>query len=206
MPSRRPTLQPKPWPMKWVVLAIAVFIVGYTVINILYRKPGKGHEPAAEMRQRVSAARLKEAGWEIMPVSTRRPAEKIAGDDAPITRGVFGLGMDFNTTLVDKPALLRSIDQVSAPASVEPGADYTGCFTGSLSDLKYQLGDILLYRRGSDLVLVPIIEHLPGKELYSRWSDASYCFTFSTQAMPRGTYHVSLFAQGPAAQWTFRIN
>jgi len=191
--------------MKWVVLAIAIFIVGYTVINVLYRKPGKGHEPAAEMKQRVTAARLKEAGWVKLPVSTRRPAEKLAGDEAPISRGVFGLGLDFNTNLVDKPGLLRSIDEVSAPASAAAGADYTACFTGSLSDLKYQLGDIELYRRGYELVLLPVTEHLPGKELYSRWNDGNYCVTFSTQSLPPGTYQVSLFAQGPAAKWSFSL-
>ncbi len=205
MPSRRPTNQPKPWPMKWVILAIALFIIGYTFINLRYRKPGKGHEPAAEMRHRVTAARLKEAGWEKLSVDTRRPAEKITGDDAPITRGMLGLGLDFNTTLVEKPGLLRSIDQVSAPDHVEPGADYTATFTGSISDLTCQLGDIELYRRGNELVLLPVIEHLPGKQLYSRWNDASYCVTFSTKTLPAGTYQVSLFAQGPAAKWSFRI-
>ena len=205
MPSRQPTTQPKPWPMKWVVLAIVVFIVGYTFINLRYRKPGKGHEPAAEMKQRYTAAKLKEAGWEKMPVDTRRPAEKIGGDDAPISRGLLGLGMDFTTALVDKPGLLKSIDQVSAPASAEAGADYTAYFTGSLSDLKYQLGDIELYRRGNELVLLPTIEHLPGKELYSRWNDANYSVTFSTRNLPPGTYEASLLAQGPAAKWSFRI-
>lgn len=191
--------------MKWVVLVIVVFIAGYTMINLRYRKPGKGHEPVAEMKQRYAAAKLKEAGWEKLPVSTRRPAEKIAGNDAAISRGVLGLGLDFNTALVDKPGLLKSIDQVSAPDSVDAGADYSATFTGSISDLKYQLGDIELYRRGNELVFLPTTEHLPGKELYSRWNDANYSVTFSTRNFPPGTYQVSLFAQGPAAKWNFRI-
>ena len=191
--------------MKWVVLAIGIFIVGYTVINLRYRKPGKGHEPAAEMKQRVTAARLKEAGWTILPVNTNRPAEKIAFDDAAISRGTFGLGLDFNTTVVDKPGLLHSIDHVSAPDSVQAGADCTVYFTGSLADQRYQLGDIQLFRRGTELVLLPTIEHLPGKELYSRWQDANYSVTFSTSELPPGVYQISLFAQGPAARWSLRI-
>ncbi len=191
--------------MKWVALAIAIFIIGYTLINLRYRKPGKGHEPAAEMKQRVTAARLKEAGWSVLACNTRRPVEKIASDDAALARGPFGLGLDFNTTLVAKPNLLRSIDHVTAPDSVEAGADYTAYFTATISDLKLQLGDIQLYRRGNDLVLLPVTEHLPGKELYSRWQDADYCVTFSTSALPPGTYQISLFAQGPAAKWSFQI-
>ena len=191
--------------MKWVVLVIAIFIVGYTVINLRYRKPGKGHEPAAEMKQRVTAARLKEAGWVAVPSHSRRPAEKISGNDAVISRGSVGLGLDFNTTLVDKPELLRSIDLVSAPEVVAAGTDYTVCFTGSISDLKLQLGEIQLYRRGNELVLLPVTEHLPGKELYSRWKDANYCLTFPTDGLPPGTYEASIFAQGPAAKWSFRI-
>ena len=191
--------------MKWVVLAIAVFIVGYTFINLRYRKPGKGHEPAAEMKQRVTTARLKEAGWTVLPVNTNRPADKIAFDDATISRGTFGLGLDFNTALVDKPNLLRSIDHVNAPDHVTAGNDYTAYFTGSLADLKFQLGEIQLYRRGNELVLLPIIEHLPGKELYSRWNDTNYSVTFSTVELPAGVYQISLFAQGPAAKWSFRV-
>ena len=191
--------------MKWVVLAIVIFIVAYTVINLRYRKPGRPHEPAAEMRQRVSAARLKDAGWVKMPVSTRRPAEKIAAADARIARGNYGLSLDFNTALVDQSGLLRTIDQVSAPASVERGADYTAYFTGSIADLKLQLGDIQLYRRGNELVLLPVTEHLPGQELYSRWNDAIYCVTFSTGDLPAGRYQISLVAHGPAALWSLEI-
>lgn len=191
--------------MKWVVLAIAVFVVGYTLVNIFYRKPGKPHEPAADMKQRATAARLKEAGWEKMVVSTRRPVEKITGNDAAISRGALGLSLDFTTALIEKPALLRSIDQVNAPDHVEAGADYTATFTGSISDLKYQLGDIQLFRRGNELVFLPVIEHLPGKELYSRWKEADYSVTFSTRNFPPGLYQASLFAQGPSAKWSFQI-
>lgn len=191
--------------MKWVALFIALFLIGYTVVNLRFRKPGKSHEPAAEMHQRMIAARLKEAGWEKLLVSTRRPVEKIPGDTAPISHGALGLGLDFNTRMVDKPALLRSIEHVSAPASVEAGTDYTATFTGSVSDLKYQLGDIQLFRRGNELALLPVTEPLPGKELYSRWNDATYSVTFSTRHLPPGTYQVILFAQGPAAKWNFSV-
>ena len=205
MSRRKPTAHNQPWPMKWVVLVIVLFVVGYTLVNIFYRKPGKDHEPAADMKQRATAARLKEAGWEKLTVSTRRPVEKMAGDDAAISRGAFGLSLDFATALIDKPALLRSIDQVNAPDRVEAGADYTAMFTGSISDLKYQLGDIQLYRRGTELVFLPVIEHLPGKELYSRWKEADYSVSFSTRNFPPGTYQASLFAEGPSAKWSFQI-
>jgi hypothetical protein len=203
MSATRPT--PRPWPMKWVALVIFVFIAGYTFVNLKYRKPGKAHEPAADMRARVTAARLKEAGWEKLPLSTRRPVEKIGGPDAPVSRGILGLGLDFNNVLVEKPALLRSIDLVVAPGEVTAGTDYTVCFTATLHDQKYQLSDIQLYRRGNEIVLLPVVEHLPGNGLYSRWKDDNYCATFSTQALAPGTFTASLLATGPAAKWSFTV-
>lgn len=191
--------------MKWVVLVILVFIAGYTFVNLKYRKQQKPHEPAAEMRQRVTAARLKEAGWERLPLSSRRPVEKLAGLEASIERGLPGLGLDFTNAMVEKPVLMRSIDKVSAPDSVSSGDDYTICFTATVTDQRYQLGEIQLYRRGNELVLLPAEEHLPGKELLSRWKDDNYCATFPTAALPAGAYTMCILAGGPAAKWRFTV-
>lgn len=191
--------------MKWVVLTIAVFIAGYTFVNLKYRKPQKPHEPAADMRQRVTAARLKEAGWEKLPLSTRRPVEKLTMAEATLSRGLPGLGLDFTNAMVEKPVLMKSIDKVAAPDNVAAGEDYTVCFTATVTDQRYQLGEIQLYRRGTDLVLLPVEEHLPGKELYSRWKDDNYCATFATTKLAPGTYTVTLLSGGPAAKWNFSV-
>ena len=203
-PTRPP---PKPWPLKWVVAAILVFVVGYTFVNLLYRKPGKPHEPYAEMLSRANAAKLQAAGWQRIPVDTRRPAEKPAADTvpAPVGRGGPGLGPELTEIFAERPRLLASIDSVSAPATVRHGEQYSAYFAASLSDLHGQLADLSLYRKAGTLVLIATVEPLPGRDLRSRWNDSSYWFGFPTQSLPPGRYHLRLVATGPAATWSFEL-
>ncbi len=198
---------PKPWPMKWVGLAIVVFVVGYTLVNYFYRKPGRAYRPYQDAQDRATTARLLAAGWQKMPVATRRPAEKPQADDTPaaVTRDAAGLGADLEAKFAERPKLLATIDRVVSPASIARGNDYTAYFTASLPDLKVQVGDVTLYRRGNELVLIPTTEPLPGRELKSRWNDLTCWMSFSTAALPPGRYQVRIVARGPAAAWSFNV-
>lgn len=192
--------------MKWVALAVVLFVAGYTVVNLFYRKPGRSHRPYEDMANRFTTAKLLEAGWQKIPLDSRRPVEKPGPAlDATIQRGAAGLGADLDACFAEKPSLLASIDRVTAPAEIARGAPYTAYFTASVADLKLQLGSIELYHRGREIVLVPSSERLPGKNLLSRWNDANYSVTFPTQALAPGRYTVRLVARGPAAQWTLDV-
>ena len=203
--TARPT--PKPWPMKWIVVAIVVFAAGYTAVNFYFRKPGKAYRPYQDAQDRATTARLLAAGWHKLPVDSRRPVEKPSVDDTPaaVTRGAVGLGLDLTPNFAEPPKLVDTIDRVVAPASVPHGADYSAYFTASVPSQKAQLGDLTLYRRGNDLVLIPSTEPLPGKALMNRWSDSTYCVNFSTAQLPPGRYSVRLVAKGPAAAWSLTV-
>ncbi|MBI2812894.1 MAG: hypothetical protein HYX71_01260 [Opitutae bacterium] len=207
MPAANHRPPPKPWPMKWIVAAIVLFVAGYTVVNLCFRKSGRPYRPYQDAQDRATTARLLAAGWQKLPVDARRPAEKPASDDTPaaITRAAVGLGPDLATKFAETPRLLASIDKVVAPEAVAHGADYTAYFTATLTTQKAQVGDLALYRRGTELVLIPTTEALPGKELMSRWSDSTYCVNFSTASLPPGRYQARLVAKGPAAAWSFTI-
>lgn len=204
LPSRPP---PKPWPMKWVVAAILVFVVGYTLVNVYFRKPGRGFRPYEDMNRRATTARLLAAGWQKMPVEERRPAEKPAVDDPPaaVTRAAVGLGYDLEGKFAEKPGLLASIDRVVAPATVPHGSNYTAYFTVTLPTQKAQVGDVALYRKGHELVLLPSTEPLPGRGLMSRWDDATYCVSIPTANLPAGRYQMRIVSKGPAAAWSFTV-
>jgi hypothetical protein len=193
--------------MKWIVLAIAIFIVGYTLVNYYYRKPGRAFRPYQDMNDRATTARLLAAGWQKMPVDTRRPAEKPAADDTPaaVTRDAAGLGADLEAKFAEKPKLLATIDRVVSPEAVAHGSDYAAYFTASLVDLKAQVGEVSLYRKGNELVLVPTTEPLPGKDLMSRWNDSTYWLSFSTANLPPGRYQMRIVARGPAVAWSFTV-
>jgi len=193
--------------MKWIVVVILVFVAGYTAVNLYFRKPGQAYRPYQDAQDRATTARLLAAGWQKMPVDTRRPIEKPAPDDtlAPVTRDFPGLGSDLMDKFAEKPKLLATIDRVTAPVAVAHGTDYRFYFTASLSDLKAQVGEMTLYRHGNELVFIPSIENLPGKELMSRWNDSTYTVTCSTANLPPGRYSARIVANGPAAAWSFTV-
>jgi hypothetical protein len=192
--------------MKWVVLAIVVFMAGYTVVNLLYRKPGRAYRPYQDAQDRATTARLLNAGWHKMPVDFSRPAEKPAVDNpAGINSAAVGLGPDLAPNFAEAPKLLATIDRVFAPGSVARGEPYSAFFTASLTNQKGQLGEIALYHKGNEFVLVPSSEPLPGKDLMSRWNDSTYCVTFPTTDLAPGRYQVRLVANGPAATWNFTV-
>ncbi len=191
--------------MKWVVLAIVVFIVVYTFVELRYRKTAKPHEPAAEMHEREAAARLQQAGWVKLPVEVRRPVEPAPMSLAAIKHAGGGLGADLDSCFPEKPRLFKSIDEVSSPAFVRHGTDCVVYFTASMSDIIFQLGEVNLFQRGQDLMLVPTLDHLPGKSLFSRWDDARYAASFSTGTLPPGRYQVHLLASGRAAMWEIDV-
>jgi hypothetical protein len=193
--------------MKWIVVAIAVFVTGYTLVNIYFRKPGRGFRPYEDMNNRATTARLLAAGWQKMPVDTRRPVERPSAEDIPaaVTRDTAGLGPDLESKFAEKPKLLATIDRVVSPASVAHGSDYAAYFIASLPDLKVQFGDLTLYRKGNELVLIPTTEPLPGRELKSRWNDSTYWVSFPTAGLPPGRYQVRIVAKGPAATWSFNV-
>jgi hypothetical protein len=202
--NRKPP--PKPWPMKWVVAVIVVFIAGYTVVNFYFRKPGQAYRPYQDAQDRATTARLLNAGWHKLPVEFCRPIEKPSvNNGAVVNRAAVGLGPDLAPSFAEPPKLLASIDRVVAPGSIARGEDYNAYFTASLVSQKAQLGELTLYRKGNELVFVASSEALPGKDLMSRWNDSTYCLTFPTAALEPGRYQARLVAKGPAATWEFTV-
>jgi hypothetical protein len=193
--------------MKWIVLIIVVFVVGYTLVNVYFRKPGRGFRPYEDMNNRATTARLVAAGWQKMAVDMRRPVERPASDAAPaaVTRDFLGMGPDLATKFLDQPRLVATIDRVVSPDAVRHGEEYNAYFTASLPDLKVQLGEVTLYRKGFELVLVPSTEPLPGQDLRSRWNDGTYWISFPTANLPPGRYEARIVAKGPAAMWSFNV-
>lgn len=198
---------PKPWPMKWVVAVIVVCLALYTFFTLKYRKDSEPYRPYEDGVQRTTTARLLAGGWSRIPVTLDRPVDQSspAATPAAVTRADAGLGAELDAAFVEKPKMLTSVGKVVAPTEVRQGEDYSARFRGKLPDLHGQIGAVLLYQRGSTLVLIPVLESLPDKGLLSRWEESSYQLRFSTQSLPPGRYQVNLRALGPAAGWSFTV-
>lgn len=193
--------------MKWIIVAIAIFVVGYTAVNLFYRKKGPAYRPYQDAQDRATTARLLAGGWHKIQIETRRPMEKpgFDGPAATISHEIAGLGPDLESKFAEKPRLLSSIDRVSAPASVARGANCEVYFTATLSKLNDQVGDLALFQHDHELVLIPSLETLPGKALLSRWNDSTYYVSFPTEALAPGKYKVRIVAMAPAATWTLEV-
>ncbi len=192
--------------MKWPIIAIVIFVVGYTLVNLYFRKPGPAYRPYQDAQDRATLARLVAAGWHTLPVDLRRPTERPPTENIAKTgRGSMGLGLNFEANFAEKPKLLAAIDRVTAPASINQGETYRGFFTARITpDLKTELGDLALYFKAHELVLVPTLDTLPG-DVRSRWEDADYAFSFSTASLSAGTYQIRIVANGPAVTWSFTV-
>lgn len=192
--------------MKWVVVAIVLFVAGYTVVNVLYRKPGKAFRPYEDMNTRATTARLLSAGWQKTSIDLVRPTEKPSiGIAATIKRGPAGLGSDLGTAFAQKPQLLATVDRVTAADQVRRGETYRVHFSGKFGDQKLQVANAELLRRDHEIVLMPVAEKLPGNNLLSRWPDADFWTGIPTDNLPPGNYTMRILSHGPAAQWEFRV-
>lgn len=192
--------------MRWVVVAVVVFVAGYTFVNLRYRKPGPAFRPYEDMNRRATTVRLLEAGWQKLPAEVSRPLDRPGpGLHATPRRGEPGLGAGLAAAFAEAPVLAASVDRAVAPGSIARGEPYRIHFSASLADQHLQIGRIEALHRGGELVLIPALERLPGQNLLSRWADADYLATVPTDRLAPGTYTVRLAARGPALEWTLVV-
>jgi hypothetical protein len=108
-----PSKDRKPWPMRWVVLAIVLFIPLYTYLTLHFRRKDPAFVPYQDMRDRADVIRLLNAGYQRVTVDASRPAESIGPGD-PASPAPGGLPPELAKTLIESPLLPQSIDSVSA--------------------------------------------------------------------------------------------
>jgi hypothetical protein len=90
----------KPWPMKWIVVSILLFIPIYTYLTLHYRRPGPAFNPYRDMRDRADVIRLLKAGYQRIAVDAARPAEDAAVEGGASSPAPGGLPDDLRKTLV----------------------------------------------------------------------------------------------------------
>ncbi len=111
----------QPWPMKWIVLAIAAFIALYTFLTLHYRKPGPGYLPYQDSRQRANLAQL---GYRRITLKVDRPADpRPIVAEAPVAPAAGGLPADLLRTLLPPPLLPATIGAVAAAPAADAGHD-----------------------------------------------------------------------------------
>jgi hypothetical protein len=196
--------------MKWIVLSIVIFVVGYTFVTLHYRKSDKSFEPYQDLKDKANTGRLLSAGFQRLALGFSRPTDPgrtgAAGSGAAaIATGPGGLPADLTQALIDQPLLPVSIDSVTAAASASAAEPYLIQFTATLADMKQQPAGGLLYRREKELIVIPTSEKLTGT-LLARDAAATVLLTLPAGSLPAGQYRVTVAGSRTARTWTLQVH
>ncbi len=195
--------------MRWVVLAIVVFILGYTFLRLHYGKRGKPFEPYHDLGEQATTPRLLELGYRRIPVEIERTADplplaRLAPAAAGVSNALGGLPAELADALAVKPGLPASINDVTAPCeAVAPGA-YTLQFTCAQPDYRTQIHGVFLYRKDRQLFLLPDFEKMAGR-LLARSKESVVLVSFATQSLPPGRYTITLCGDRTSMSWEFTV-
>lgn len=191
--------------MKWIVLAIVLCVVPYTIVTLYFRKPGPAFRPYEDMKNRANVSRLLAAGYRRIPLTAQRPADGLrvkAG--AAIASAPGGVPADLRATLVEEPVLPVEITTLAAPAAIAAGEPYAIQFSCQLPDTQHQLGGADLYLRGNELVFTPTFERIPGN-LHARAAQTAVLLTVPGDALKSGRYTVTLLGQRTSRTWPLEV-
>ncbi|HXN36203.1 MAG TPA: hypothetical protein VN877_08525 [Opitutaceae bacterium] len=194
----------KPWPMKWIVLSIVIFIPVYTYLTLHFRRKDPAFQPYQDMRDRADVIRLLKAGYQRVTVDASRPAESAAEAGDPTSRAPGGLPPDLKGTLIESPLLPLSIGSVSAATTAASAIDYQIGLTYTLADNKRQLSGAHLYERESDIVIVADFEMLGGG-LLARTREGTALITVPPGCIRPGKYRVTLVGERESRAWSLLV-
>lgn len=192
--------------MTWIVVAIVVFIIGYTVITLQFRKPNPSYQPYHDLKSRGETHNLLTAGFQRIVIRAEQPAE--AGGVAARAETLpqpGGLPAALKDLLFDPPNLPAGYREVRAPATVAtlmPCVIQFDCVQG---DPHRQPGGAAIYVRGETVLIVPEYDPLNG-DLRSRRDPALVQLTIPAGTLAPGRYSVSLIGAEASAAWTLQVH
>ena len=202
----RNTKERQPWPMKWVVLAIVLFIIPYTYLNIKYRKPGKAFEPYHDMKDQANTLRLLEAGFQRVNAQMERPVAAMRyGLTVPTQAQPGGIAGGLKETLISPPILPASVGAVQTPGIVNASMPYSLEFSCTLSDDKKAPLDAAVYARAGELVILPNFEKI-SDGLEARGTQSLIRITVPANSLKPGTYKVVLCGEKESRSWSLQVN
>ena len=195
--------------MPWIVAAIVLFILGYTVLRLHYGKRGKPFEPYHDIGEQASTQRLLGLGYQRIPVDIERPADplpaaRLAPAAAAVVNALGGLPEELGGALATQPALPAVIGSVTAPLEVAPAGTYRLQFTCAQPDYKTQIHGAFLYRKDRQLFLLPHFEKMSG-QLLARSKESVVLASFPTQSLKPGRYTVTLCGGHTSKSWGFTV-
>ncbi|MEY4686079.1 MAG: hypothetical protein RIR76_102 [Verrucomicrobiota bacterium] len=191
--------------MKWIVVAILLMAVPYTIVTLRYRKEGPAFQPYEDMRNRANVSRLLSAGYQRITIPAQRPAGRTGIPGGAVFQNApGGLPEELRATLVETPRLPLEITSVQAAATANNLSPYAIELTCTLPDDRHQLGGAELYLQGDTLVLTPTLERVGG-DLLTRARQAAVLLTIPAGTLRRGTHRVILTGERSSRTWKLEV-
>lgn len=197
--------------MKWIAIAIVLFVISYTFISLYFRKPGPAHRPYQEARDRATVQRLESAGYQRAAAESEVPADGRSSAHAPkppfaeVKPWFGGLSKELGEVLIDKPQLPLELSHVSAPAALLSNETYVIDFTCLLPDKSTSFAQTFLYVKDQELALVSSFEPI-GSELQSRDRDCTVRVRIPPGTLKAGEYRLTLVGARGSQQWSLQVH
>jgi hypothetical protein len=190
--------------MKWIVLAIVVFVPIYTYLTLHFRRPGPAFAPYGDMRDRADVIRLLKAGYKRVSIEASRPVDGSTDSGGLTSPAPGGLPEELKKTLIESPLLPLAIESASASPTAVSGIDYPVDLAYTNKDNKRQLSGAHIYEREGEIVIVADFEHLDGS-LMARYRDGTAHLDIPPGSLRPGKYRVTLVGEQSSRSWSLEV-
>lgn len=208
----------RPWPMTWVVAAIAAYVVLYTAINLGFRKPGPAHEPAAEAQARQeSFVQATMHGWTRyavklapVPLASAEPSADVS--IARVSRAPapddLARAVPLELTLIfpGKPSMHDAPEVVTAPARVPVNGTWRIQLQfGAPTADAHAFGEALAYAKDHHLRLFLQDERRTPIGMTPTPAAAALELSLPPGVLPAGDWHATLYTKDAIFTWAFAV-
>jgi hypothetical protein len=191
----------KPWPMRWIIISMILFVLPYTYLTLHYRKPGYSYQPYQDAKEKTVLAHN---GYTRISLPSAQPASgmllPVQGIPASITPSLEGLTPELNKALGNAVTIPEGIDSVAAPAVFEHGKTYPFSYGCSITDSHHALAGARLYVKDKNVYFITDFEALVGG-LSTRDTHTVIAIELPTASLEPGAYTFTVVGKKHSRRW-----
>ena len=191
----------KPWPMRWIIIAMILFVAPYTYLTLHYRKPGPSYQPYQDAKEKTVLAHN---GYTRISLPSAQPASgmllPVQSIPASTNSSILGLTPELKKALGTAVTIPEAIDSVAAPAIFDHGKTYPFSYGCSTSDLHHALAGTRLYVKDKSVYFITDFEALVGG-LSSRDTHTVIALELPSGALEAGSYTFTVVGKNQSRSW-----
>ena len=199
--------------MSWIAVIIVISLVGYTIVTLLFRKPGDdSHLPYEESKAKNNAfLQPNLMGWDRLQASiqslpnkqTSHPNSTSFTTSPTPSKLETILPMDLVMVMSGRPNLLTSIEDLLVPTSIQQGDPIPLSFSlppATSSELLYTLD---VYTKENDLHLFPQKTDISSNPKTN--ADKQIIISQTDFSLTPGTFNLHLYTTETTYTWQLQV-